>query len=329
MKLNKNIFVSIIVPVYNVEKYLAKCLDSLIGQTLNNIEIILVNDCSTDESEAIILEYQKKDARVVYLKQRENQGQGLARNYAIKEAKGEYILFVDSDDFIALTAVEVLYKKSKELKLDILEANYFKVFPNHNTEQKNEVFEEVLTGNEYFEKIPFTVGVIWNKLWRKTFLLENKLTFNKQIFEDVIFISEAVLVAKRVFRIDYSFYYYMIRENSTMTSTVALKHIDSQVRLVKFLETSYKLNKDELGSSQRLKLLLYSFSNLATFIGGFEPKNELESNLKIEAKNVLKKKHKLYRNEIFSCNKLGFKQKLLLFVSPYLMSFVLNKIKKD
>lgn len=327
MELNNDVFVSIIVPVYNVEKYLAKCLDSLIGQTLNNIEIILVDDCSTDESEAIILEYQKKDARVVYLKQKENQGQGLARNYAIKEAKGEYILFVDSDDFIALTAVEVLYEKSKELKLDILEANYFKVLPNHNTEQKNEVFEEVLTGNEYFEKIPFTVGVIWNKLWRKTFLLENKLTFAKQIFEDVIFISEAALVAKRVFRIDYSFYYYVIRENSTMTSTVAVKHVDSQVRLVKFLEVSYKSNKGELGSSQRLKLLLYSFSSLATFIVGFKPKNELESNLKLEAKNVLQNKHKLYKSKIFSCNKLGVKQKILLFISPYLMSFVLNKLK--
>lgn len=327
MKLNDDVFVSIIVPIYNVENYLAKCLDSLINQSLNNIEIILINDCSTDESEAIILKYQKRDNRIVYLKQKENQGQGLARNYAINKAKGEYILFVDSDDYIALTAAEVLYKKSKELNLDILEANYFKVFNTNTIEQKNEVFKKVLTGNEYFEKIPFTVGVIWNKLWRKTFLLENKLKFAKQIFEDVIFISEAALLANRVFRIDYSFYYYMIRENSTMTSKVALKHIDSQVKLVKFLETSYNSNKAELGSNQRLKLLLYSFSSLATFIKGFKPSNKNEIDIKINAKRLLKNKHRLFKQEIFKCNKLGIKQKILLYISPYLMSFVLRKIK--
>jgi glycosyltransferase involved in cell wall biosynthesis len=329
MELNKAVSVSIIVPVYNVEQYLAKCLDSLIGQTLKNIEIILINDCSTDQSEDIIFKYQKIDSRIVYLKQKKNQGQGFARNYAIKEARGEYILFVDSDDYIALNAAEILYNKAKEQNLDILEANYYRVYPTHKKEQKNEVFSDILTGNQYFEKIPFTVGVIWNKLWRKEFILKNNLTFVKEIFEDVIFISEATLVAKRVFRMEFSFYYYMIRENSTMTSKVTKKHIDSQLKLVVFLENSYLSNKSLDGTSQRLKLLLYSFSSLATFIVGFKPLNKSEVELKLEAKTLLKNKHKLYKKEIFLCNKLGNKQKTLLFLSPYLMSFVLNKIKKD
>lgn len=329
MKLYSDLLVSIIVPVYNVEEYLAKCLDSITGQTLKNIEIILINDCSTDQSEAIILEYQKKDSRIIYLKQKTNQGQGYARNLAIKQAKGKYLLFVDSDDYIALDAAELLYNKAKQLDLDILEANYYKVYPSDTKEQKNEVFADVLTGNQYFEQIPFTVGVIWNKLWRKDFILDNGLFFVKEIFEDVIYISNAMLVAKRVSRIDYAFYYYMIRENSTMTSKVSKKHIDSQVKLVDFLEKSYISNKSIEGSDQRLKLLLYSFSSLATFIVNFDPSNLSELVLKKEAKKFLKKKHASYKKESFLCDKLGAVQKTLLFISPYLMSFVLNKIKKD
>jgi len=320
--------VSIVVPIYDVEKYLAKCLDSLIGQTLSDIEIILVNDCSPDNSEEIVLDYQKKDSRIVYFKQSKNQGQGIARNVGVNAAKGEYILFVDSDDYLDLNAAEVLYKKAKELNLDVLEANYLKVFPTHQTKQENPVFDYVLNGNEFFEEIAFTYAVVWNKLWRKEFLIKNKLAFNKLSFEDVFFISEAIIVAERVFRIDYPFYYYVVRENSVMTSKVNIKHVKSLIELVKFLEHSYNSNTTLLGSNQRLKIFLYSLSSLASFITRFQPINDEEFKVKQAAKKVLKEKHDKYRSVIFSCNKLGFKQKILLFISPYLMSFVINKIKK-
>ena len=91
--------ISIIVPIYNTESYLEKCLDSLVNQTLKNIEIILINDGSPDNSEKIIKKYLKKYSdKIVYYK-KENEGQGVARNYAIKLARGEYLTFVDSDDF--------------------------------------------------------------------------------------------------------------------------------------------------------------------------------------------------------------------------------------
>lgn len=319
--------VTIIVPVYNVEQYLRKCLDSLVNQSLRDLEIILVNDCSTDHSEAIILEYKNRDSRIVYLKQTINQGQGMARNYALNEAKGEYVLFVDSDDYIALDAAETLYNKAIELNLDILEADYFKVYPTYIKKQQNALFTEVLTGNEYFEKIPYTVGVIWNKLWRTEFIKKNNLSFVKEIFEDVIFISKSTLIAKRVFRINYSFYYYIVRENSTMTSKVSEKHINSQIKLIKSLEIVYNESKGLKGSDQRLKTLLYTFSGLAGFITNFKPELKQELILKNDAKKFLKEKHSSLKKEIFKCKKLGVKQKILLFISPFLMSFVLSKVK--
>ena len=105
--------VSIIVPVYNVEKYLRKCLDSLVNQTLKDIEIIVVNDGSPDNSQDIINEYVKKYPKIIKSFIVKNGGQGSARNFAIKEAKGEYILYVDSDDYIDLDMAETLYNAAK------------------------------------------------------------------------------------------------------------------------------------------------------------------------------------------------------------------------
>ena len=111
--------ISIIVPVYNTEPYLEQCLDSIINQTLEDIEIICVNDGSTDNSLSILEEYASKDNRIRIINQ-ENKGQGFARNNGLKNVNGEYVLFVDSDDWIELNTCEALYKKVNELDLDML-----------------------------------------------------------------------------------------------------------------------------------------------------------------------------------------------------------------
>ena len=104
--------VSVIIPIYNTEKYLRKCLDSVCNQTLSDIEIICVNDCSTDNSLEILEEYASKDNRIKLIDFKENKGAAVARNAGIDEAKGEYIGFVDSDDFIDLDFYEKLYNKA-------------------------------------------------------------------------------------------------------------------------------------------------------------------------------------------------------------------------
>ena len=117
--------VSVIVPVYNTEKYLPKCLDSLTGQTLSDIEIICINDCSPDNSLAVLQEYAKKDNRIKIIDFKENKGAAVARNAGIDTATGEYIGFVDSDDYVDPDFYEKLYAKAKETSADVVKGNYF------------------------------------------------------------------------------------------------------------------------------------------------------------------------------------------------------------
>ena len=103
--------VSIIIPVYNVEKYLIECLDSCLNQTLQNIEIICIDDASTDNSSKILEEYAQKDSRIILIKQKINKGQGIAKNLGINIATGKYLMFLDSDDWLELNAVELTYNQ--------------------------------------------------------------------------------------------------------------------------------------------------------------------------------------------------------------------------
>ena len=129
--------VSIIVPCYNVEKYIDRCLLSLINQTLKEIEIILINDGSTDRTDEIIQKY-LNDNRIKYFK-RTNHGIGNTRNFGLKEATGEYIGFVDSDDYIELNMIELLYKKATEKNLDIVVCDFYRNFDETKiTEDKKE-----------------------------------------------------------------------------------------------------------------------------------------------------------------------------------------------
>ena len=320
--------VSIIVPVYNVEKYLRKCLDSLVNQTLEKIEIIIINDCSPDNSESIIKEYIKKDSRIVYIKQDFNQGQGLARNKGISIAKGSYVLFVDSDDYIAIDTCKTLYNVANKLDLDILEGGFYKVEKEKEKLHKNHIFENPLNGGDFFEHIDFTVGVIWNKLWKTSFLRNNKLTFVNGYYEDVLFISQSILYANRIYRLDYAFYYYIVRDNSTMTIKISKKHMISQLFLVDKLENIYITTQSKKGSDQHLKILTYALSNLANHITNFETITEVEKQLKDKAKNKLKKLHSKYKYKIIKCNKLGVVQKTAMYISPFFMRFLINKFKK-
>ena len=129
--------VSIIVPVYNVELYLRECLDSIINQTLKDIEIICVDDCSTDNSYIILDEYSKKDSRIKLLKHNVNKGLGPARNTGINVAQGEYIGFIDSDDYISLDYFENLYNTAKKYNSDIVSTLNIKLYEMHNNKIKH------------------------------------------------------------------------------------------------------------------------------------------------------------------------------------------------
>ena len=159
---------SIVAAVYNLEKYLPRCLDALVNQTLQEIEILLVNDGSKDNSEQIAKEYcEKYPEKIIYL-EKENGGLSDARNYAIPQAKGEYIAFLDSDDYVELDMYEKMYKLAKEDNSDMVECDFFWEYPNKQKEDIGKIYQGT---HEMLEKIRV---VAWNKLIKKEILKKTK-----------------------------------------------------------------------------------------------------------------------------------------------------------
>lgn len=229
--------VSIIVPIYNSANYLNKCLDSLLSQTLKEIEIICVNDGSTDDSLEILENYARNDNRIIVISQ-ENQGQGVARNNAIKIAKGEYLGFVDSDDWVDTTMFEKLYNTAKDMNAEIVHCDFYEVhdqtlFPISTTKylkSKNINIKPYEAYNfddkqEYIFK--GITNLPWNRIYKKEMIQKNNISFAPTKYdEDNPFCVESLINTKKIIYIDEPLYFYLYRENScTRTKEKPLKEM--------------------------------------------------------------------------------------------------------
>lgn len=218
--------VSVIVPVYNAEKYLEKCLNSLVGQTLKDIEIICVDDGSTDNSYKIAQGFALKDNRIKLFKQ-ENLKQGAARNNGTNQATGEYIGFVDSDDWVDLNYFEKLYNAAKKYDSDIALATNVRI-GNGKTKKRLKIEKEVFVTNLQ-EKIDITSQVKnpcpTNKIYRASFLKNNNIMWPEGVYcEDKLFTIQAVYYANGVVSVPEIHYYYYRNPSSTVNSK-AKKHL--------------------------------------------------------------------------------------------------------
>lgn len=205
--------VSIIVPVYNTEKYLEKCLNSLVKQSLDDIEIIIVNDGSTDNSEIIINKFkQDYPNKIVYFK-KENGGLSDARNYGLTYANSEYVGFVDSDDYVELNMFEKLYTSAKEKNADLVECNFIWEYPNKT---------KIDYGFNYLNKKDFFLFgrvMVCNKLFKTSIIKNNNIVFPKSLnYEDIEFFYKLIPYINNYYLIDAVFYHYMQRENSIINN---------------------------------------------------------------------------------------------------------------
>jgi glycosyltransferase involved in cell wall biosynthesis len=229
--------VSVIIPVYNVEKYLAECLNSICGQTLQDIEIICVNDGSTDGSAKILAAYRKKDQRLKVITQK-NRGLSAARNIGIQQARGNYIYFMDSDDILELNALDVLWQKSQANNLDILYFDGRVIFEDKRTASRQKWYKdfyirqkeysEVTSGQELFVKMK-TNGEYRHsqclQFIRKAYLKRLKLFYHEGIYhEDVAFNLQTMLQAKRVNHIKKEIFIRRVRTNSIITQKINYRH---------------------------------------------------------------------------------------------------------
>lgn len=211
--------VSIIVPVYNVEKFLDRCLNSLINQTLKEIEIICINDGSVDNSLQILEKFAKQDDRITILNQK-NSGQSTARNRGIDKASGIYLGFVDSDDWVDLNYFEKLYTAAEKYNCDMAVSGIIRLHKwNKKFHLKFE--EEKVTDNtdEKFElcDVP-ELSYVWNKIYKRESFIQKKLQFEEGIFfEDVIMTPKILYYLGKLVTVPDTYYYYWRNPNSTVT----------------------------------------------------------------------------------------------------------------
>ncbi|MDO5971132.1 glycosyltransferase [Flavivirga aquimarina] len=209
--------ISIIIPVFNVEKFLNKCISSIVNQEVDSdkFEIIAVNDGSTDGSLNVLEEIKKKTKNLKIITQ-ENQGLSGARNTGLENADGQYILFVDSDDYILPNALKVLVEKGVNREIDILEFGAEGVTPENKVTYSTTATtnNEVLTGEQYLSQINY-MGSACNKLYRLTFLNENNLRFMPNVYiEDIEFNTRAVFLSKKIIAIKDILAHFLQREGS-------------------------------------------------------------------------------------------------------------------
>ena len=215
--------VSIIVPVYNTQMYISECLQSALKQTLKEIEIICVDDGSTDNSLEILKSFSKKDKRIIIIQQ-SNEGLSKARNAGLAKATGEYIMFLDSDDFLELTACEMAYNQIEKNKDDVV------LFDAYEYLDKNKTRKETHSKLRFFNKF-YKSGIsfrftdlngrfldgseVWYKIYRKSFLDKNNIKFDYERFaEDVLFSARVIVCADTVSVLDTKLYNYRLRNNT-------------------------------------------------------------------------------------------------------------------
>lgn len=213
--------ITIIVPIYNGEKYLDRCIQSILGQTYKNIEIILINDGSTDGSSKICRKYQKSYNNIVFI-DKQNEGVSKTRNVGLKYAKGEYVGFVDSDDFIEKNMYSELYNNMKKCKSDLSICNYSY---NNDIELKN-IFSSQEALEYLFEKKYFR-GFLWNKLYKMSIIKNNSIYLDEDVFicEDLLFNYKYIKKCEKISYLDLKLYNYEINNTSALHSGLDKKYL--------------------------------------------------------------------------------------------------------
>ena len=216
--------VSIIVPIYNMEKYLRDCLDTIVNQTLDSFEVILVDDGSKDSSADIIKEYQERYPHLIRSFYKENGGQATARNLGIRESKGTYIGFVDADDSVDLEMYEQMYNLAKEKDLDLVECAYRFVKIENGREVELKTYGHVRKYTSQRDMFVDSLVSPWNKLYRGDILRGNGIDFPEgYIYEDTAFFVKVIPYIKKWDYIDKTFVKHFQRANSTMTGNRSLR----------------------------------------------------------------------------------------------------------
>ena len=265
---------SVIIPVYNVEKYINRCLKSILSQRYNDLEIILIDNGSTDRSGSICDIYANEDANIsVY--HIENHGVGSARNFGLSKARGEFIYFVDSDDYLVGNLFAEFEDKLTP-DLDLLVFSYYNSFEQEMTEKNRK--KKILPYNGSYDKYDFSkifkdlflsdiLYTVWNKLYRREFLIENNISFEKyELGEDVRFNLNAYRNVNKVYLSQDSYYVYVIGRKGSAMSSYNPKRLQYQLQeleLVDSLLKDWNIDSSNLDNTVKARILMSNIHNIS------------------------------------------------------------------
>lgn len=325
--------ISIIIPVYNVEKYLNKCIKSILNQTYSNLEILLIDDGSIDKSGAICDELGKIDKRIKVF-HKKNEGVSSARNVGIKNATGEYLIFIDSDDYLEKNMIEFLYKNLKNNNVDISICEYYIDYGNNRIEKKNNREENIILNKEEFYKYlldsNYFGGFLFNKLIKKTLIYDKKriLLFdeNVHICEDLLYMCQIGQNINKIYYTTTPYYYYVQRKNGALRSIYTEKQLSNFYAYNEIIEI-YNKNFIPIDVKFQMKFLKFCIDSLFLL----SLLNNKDKSLKNQ---ILQTKKKYY--EILKKNKdikLSERLKIkILYYFPYIIGeikYIKRKMKGE
>lgn len=284
--------VSIIIPIYNAERYLERCIESVISQSYKNIEIILVNDGSVDSSNEICEYYKYKDRRIILLNQK-NQGVSVARNNALAICSGEFITFVDADDYVDKNAIMHYLNVQAKKDADLVICNFNRV--SENSKIKNDKYEgelilnkkdalKMLFSDKYFQ------GFVWNKFFKKEILNSYNIKFNEKIIlgEDLLFVSKYIIHSRIVIYNKESIYNYFLNQQSAVRGKFNKKYLT----LVDALDHISKII-EPLDNNTRNSFYIFKTEKIIGII------DKMASSRKYDSRIL--KKLKLFINKSYNC----------------------------
>lgn len=257
--------VSIVVPIYNAENYLRRCVDSILNQEYTDFELLLVNDGSTDASGDICEEYGDQDPRVIVI-QKENTGVSDSRNRALDRARGKYLQFLDSDDWITPDATRLFVRAAEEYGCDMVISDFYRVV-GERLSTKGDIEEEgVLTREEFAAHMmenpaDFYYGVLWNKLYRRDIVEEHNLRMDTDInwCEDFMFNLEYIRYAKVFYALHAPIYYYVKRKGSLASQGINIsKTVKMKLNVFEYYNNFYKHVLEE-EDYEKNRLQVYRF----------------------------------------------------------------------
>lgn len=250
--------VSILVPIYNAEKYIRKCAKSLFEQTYNNIEYLFVDDASTDNSicelQHVLLEYPMRWKSVKIIRHEKNCGIAVTRNDLIKQTTGDYLMFVDSDDWISNNAVDLLISTAESNNSDIVIANW----SIENNRVSKEVCIPILNRQDYIKAVLSRkiTASLWAKLYRTDFYMSTGIRFSEHqdYGEDYMVIPQIVYKARRIHYLDHVIYYYRKSNPSSLTNNISPKHVTDLQNVLIVLDKFFLSLPDAASYDKALKI---------------------------------------------------------------------------